>query len=119
MGKKIVKDYYIPLAYRSFDQVKVIVEFLKEKGFHISEYLLNHIDDKRYIPALIVDVDKNELRTTSGTIMACWCSSNRKPLYIDEFIPLYERLIVKKDYKYYNHIVRINYYRNKKPHRPK
>ena len=108
-------DIFIPLAYREISEVKTLSNFLSLKGFSTSDYLLKHIDDNRYVPAVILYVDKKILDATSITIMACWCNSNRKPLYIHEFIELFQNIVVDGDYEYYEFLTHKNYFDKARP----
>ena len=97
------------LAYKDKNQIKELITFLKGKGYKNTYELDDGNIDHMRIPAINVDSDNKIIRSESSTIMCCWCSYNRKPLYIDEFINLYQRIVVNKDYDYYHYLTKKNY----------
>ena len=106
----------IPLAIKQLDDVQLLITFLKEKDYKIDNYLINHTNDRRYLKAIWVDIDKRYVYPCdSSTIMACWCSSKRKLLFINEFIELYPRIVINKDYAFYEYLIHQNYFDNNRP----
>lgn len=94
------------LSYRNVDGIKILIAKLKESGYEIHTGLddFNSLGNK--IIGICVDLDEKEAYQLNVTCMACWCGGHRKPLCAEEIVENYDRLILGKDYKYYEKLVK-------------
>ena len=97
----------IPLRHKTFDEIRELVKFLKEKGYKILHGLDNLKEDDRVV-AVVIDVEDKNVHTTNITCMARWCDFKRKPLSVNQFIKNYDRLVVEKDEEFYNALIEVN-----------
>ncbi|MCQ2814835.1 MAG: hypothetical protein MJ227_00865 [Bacilli bacterium] len=102
----------IPLVYKSKDDLKAVITICKKLNYKIM-HCLDDIDSiKEHIVAIVLDTEYKEVFQSNVTCMACWCSSSkepRKPLYADQFVENYEKLLIEKDDKFYNKMIRRNF----------
>lgn len=105
-------DYY-PITSNSLIQIKIdkswkeVAQFAKlliSLGYKDTDDL-ERVRDMFFSPfGILIDTDcKSFTSCSSGTIMACMCSANRRnPLTIDDFIEHYEKIIINHDFVYHN-----------------
>ena len=97
----------IPLRYETFDEIRELVKFLKEKGYKIL-HGLDNLKEGSHVVAVIIDDEDKTLSTTNITCMARWCSWGKKPLSIKEFFKFYDILIIRKDIEFYYFLIQSN-----------
>ena len=97
----------IPLKHQSIEELKMLINFFKQKGYKIL-HGLDDIDETDIITAIIVNEEEKSLFRAGVTTMACWCDCKRHPLTIAQFFKYYERLMVKKDEVFYNMLIESN-----------
>ena len=96
---------YIPLAYHDEDEIKELVNFLEPKGYEIL-HGLNDVDSLKYpVVAVAVDTEEKTVSQSTVTSMAFWCMNKYRPLFIDEFIKHYERIVDNQDVDFYNQLL--------------
>lgn len=105
--RDIRKLKQIPLRYDSLNEIRNLVVFLEQKGFTILHGLSCIKEDERIV-AVVVDIEDKVVFTSNVTCMACWCNFIRYPLSIKQFYKYYDRLVIKKDKKFYNHLIEEN-----------
>jgi len=93
------------LSYKSYQGIDKLVKKLRTDGFS----LLHSLDDipnlKEKIIGICIDFDSKTVFQLGITSMAFWSNSKRRPLYVEEIIKDYDRLITKKDFNYYTQLV--------------
>ena len=92
------------LAIKTIQGVRNLMTLLKEEGFGILQGL-DDISDGERIIGVCVDLKDRKCFRLNVTCMAAWCGGTRKPLYAEEMIDNYERLIVKKDTLFYLQLI--------------
>ena len=94
------------LAYKTIDAIRELVELLKKEGYRILHGLENIKDDKDII-GVCVDLDKKIFFHANTTCMAWWCTYYQaKPLYVEELIEYFDKLIIKKDFDFYKKLLK-------------
>ena len=92
------------LAKKTIKGVRNLMTLLREEGFGILQGLDNISDDERII-GICVDLKDKKCFRLNITCMAAWCGGTRKPLYAEEAVDNFERLIVKKDTQLYLQLI--------------
>ena len=93
------------LAYKSYKGINTFVKKLRDDGFSIHHGLDNIIGLKDKIVGLCIDLDDKTVFQLNVTCMACWCDGYRKPLYVEEVIDEYDKLILLNDFCLYEQLV--------------
>lgn len=107
---KKIEDVYLPIAYKKPEEASRLAAFLLEKGFKGEPNPISPID------VIVVRVGQKSFDASDSiTCIACWCGGKRKPLYVEEFIDDYERIVVQGDVDFYEQLVRLNNLDEKRP----
>ena len=69
----------------SIEEYKMLVTFLKEKGYKLIGSLASLSDDD-HVKAVMIDNDKKTAHEPSTTIMACYVTCKKKILSVEEYI---------------------------------
>lgn len=96
-----------PLRYDKVEDIKELAVFLEKKGYEILHGLSEPEKLKEHIVALVVDSDDKTLFQSNVTCMAAWSNFKRTPISVKQFISLYERIVVNKDYEHYEQLIDI------------
>ena len=88
----------------SDENYRILIDFLKSKGYKIKDYLLDIKDDDKVV-AIIIDNRDRSVSKTNVTCMAGWSNCKRKPLNVKEIIDNYERFILDNDIEGYHEII--------------
>lgn len=96
----------IPLRYKKLKDIEKLTKVLSDFGYTIEDSLLDITKLDKKPLALTIDTEKRKLSITqSVTIMACWCNGGLSPLYINEFLDNFHRLMINKDEELYNKLI--------------
>lgn len=93
------------LSYKSYQGIDKLVKKLSFDGFSLFHGLENVYSLKEKIIGICIDFDSKVVFQLGITSMAFWSNSKRRPLYVEEIIKDYDRLITKRDFSYYNQLV--------------
>ena len=98
------RSYQIPISDTTIEY-KRIIQFLKERGYHIANYLEDIKDDDRYV-AIVVDNTEKCVFASNVTCMAGWChNGTRKPLNAQEFFDNYDEFVINNNFKKYYEMI--------------
>ena len=93
------------LTYKTYKAIDALITKLKNDNFSIYHGLDNVMNLKDKIIGLCIDLDAKTVFQLNVTCMACWCDGYRKPLYVEEIIDEYDKLILQNDYRLYEQLV--------------
>jgi len=93
------------LAYKKKDSINELVQRLKRDGFEIYHFLDDVYKIKEHIIGICIDLKDKVVFQLNTTCMAAWSGGKRRPLYVEEIIDNYDRLIIGKDFDYYKLLV--------------
>lgn len=94
------------LSYKSLEGIKLFCTKLKEIGYEIYTGLDAPESISNKVIGICVDLDNKVVYQLNVTCMACFSNGKRKPLYVEETIKYFDRLILDKDYEYYEKLIK-------------
>lgn len=94
------------LSYKSLEGIKLLSDKLKDNGYEIYSGLDAPESISNKIIGICVDLYNKVVYQLNVACMACFSNGKRKPLYVEEVIENYDRLILDKDYDYYVKLIK-------------
>ena len=91
------------LSKKSNSSVRELMALLAKEGYQVYEGL-DHIKDDDHVIGICVDLDDLIVFSVNASIMAAWSGGKRRPLYVEEVISNFDRLIKQQDISYYEHL---------------
>ena len=100
----LLSNALIPLAFKNVDEVEKLAKKMVDLGYKDNDDLCNATKHKYPPIAVIIEPYKKIIRAGGGiTVMACMCSSRRrKPLYIQDFLDNFDKIIIENDFVFHN-----------------
>ena len=91
------------LSKKSNQGIRELMDLLKLEGYQVYEGL-DTLKDDDHIIGICVDLDDRIVFPVNASIMAAWSGGKRRPLYVEEVISNFDRLIKQQDISYYEHL---------------
>ena len=91
-------------AISSVDELKTLTRLLRKNGFDVMKGLPEYYRKKKIV-GICIDPDKKSVSRVNSMIMACLCSVKRNPVYYEDIMDNYDRLIKEKNFGYYLEII--------------
>ena len=91
-------------AISSVDELKTLTRLLRKNGFDVMKGLPEYYRKKKIV-GICIDPDKNKVYGVNSMIMACLCSVKKNPVYYEDIMDNYDRLIKEKNFGYYLEII--------------
>lgn len=103
----LLSNELIPLAFHTLDEVEILAKRLIDIGYKDLDDLANCKKHKYPPIAIIIEPPKKLFRDgPNRTIMACMCQSRkRKPLYVNELLNHFDKIITNFDIVFYNRLL--------------
>ena len=102
------------LSKKSNSSVRELMALLAKEGYQVYEGL-DRIKDDDHVIGICVDLDDRIVFPVNASIMAAWSGGKRRPLYVEDVILNFERLIQKQDTSFYEELVQIASKDSKRP----
>lgn len=92
------------LVIKEFRKFQEMISLLSEHGYAI-RWGLDHAKKKDRIIGICIDVKTKDVYPLNVTFMVCWSKGKYRPLYCEEILGNFEKLIFKEDYDFYLKLV--------------
>ena len=102
------------LSKKSNSSVRELIALLAKEGYQVYGGL-DHIKDDDHVIGICVDLDDRIVFPVNASIMAAWSGGKRRPLYVEDVILNFERIIQKQDTSFYEELVQIASKDSKRP----
>ena len=88
------------LSKKSNSSVRELMALLAKEGYQVYEGL-DRIKDEDHVIGICVDLDDHIVFPVNASIMAAWSAGKRRPLFVEDVITYFDRLIKQQDVSFY------------------